>query len=72
MIIKYPKNEIVFVSYYNAAGTPIFVLTSKPSRDVYYMYEVLNSGELKRVGRSKSPIDLEEKFDVRSKMNSNT
>ena len=68
MEIKYPKGETVWVSYCNSQKETVCILTSKPSRDFYYLYEVLSSGELKKLGKSRSPTELEEKFDVKARM----
>jgi len=71
MKIKYPKNETVWLSYANKKGETIYILTSKPDRDYYFLYEVdAQSGDTKKLGRAKSPIELENKFDVISHMNS--
>lgn len=44
------------------------MLTSKiTSRDFYYLYEVVD-GKLKKLGRGKNPLELEEKFDVDNKV----
>ena len=64
MEIKYPKGETVWVSYQKSDGTPIFILTSKPARDFYFLYEVLDDGSVKKLGKARSPTELEEKFDV--------
>ena len=70
MEIKYPKGETVWVSYQKSDGTPVFILTSKPARDFYFLYEVLDDGSLKKLGKARSPTELEEKFDVKSRMSS--
>lgn len=46
----------------------IFLLTSKASRDFYYLYEVLDTRELKKLGRASSPLEIEKKFNVKSRM----
>ena len=46
------------------------ILTSKPARDFYFLYEVLEDGSLKKLGKARSPTELEEKFDVKSRMSS--
>lgn len=68
MQIKYPKGEIVWVSYQKGNGTPICILTSKPARDFYFLYEVKPDGSLAKLGKARSPTELEERFDVRAKM----
>lgn len=61
MNIKYPKGEIVWVSYYNTEHELQYIITSKPVRDFYFIYKYEN-GDFKKLGRSKSPVELEEKF----------
>ena len=65
---KYPKNERVWTSYFNSAGCLMFIVTSKPSQDFYILYELVDN-EFKKLGRSKSPLELEQKFDIRIKLN---
>lgn len=65
--IKTPKNEVRWVTYCNEAGDPRFLITSKPTRDIYFLYEVQNDGSLKRLSRSTSPGELEEEFNVRER-----
>ncbi len=65
--MKYPKGETVWVSYYNSNKELIFIMTSKPIRDYYFLYEVVD-GEFKKLGKAKSPTELEEKFKVHEKM----
>ena len=68
MNIKYPKNETVWVSYQNSKGEPVCILTSKSTRDFYFLYEVLPTGELNKLGKARSPTELEAKFKVRERM----
>jgi hypothetical protein len=64
---KYPKSERVWVGYYNQAHELKFIITSKELRDFYYLYELVD-GEFRKLGRSKSPKELEEKFEVDKKL----
>lgn len=65
---KYPKGEQVWVSYYNADNELVFILTSKEStRDCYFLYELVN-GAFKKLGKDKSPKELERKFNVAKKI----
>lgn len=67
--LKIPKGEESWVGYYNSNGERIFLLTSKEgNREWYYLYEVINGTELKKLGKSHSPIELEQKFKVIEKM----
>lgn len=63
-----PKGEIGWVCYYDVNGKPVFILTSKPIRDCFYLYEVLSDGKLHRLGRAKTPPELEEKYNVEERM----
>lgn len=66
--LKYPRGERVWVGYYDIEGVLRFIMTSKENnRDYYYLYECVD-GEFRKLGRSRSPKDLEEKFDVDSKV----
>jgi hypothetical protein len=68
-MITCPKNEQMWWLYKSKSGKPIFLLTSKKNnRDYYYLYEVIPGDELKKLGRAKTPPELEEKFDVDRKM----
>lgn len=59
-----PKGERIWVGYYNQAHELKFITTSKEnSRDYYLLYELVD-GEFRRLGRSTSPKELEEKFEV--------
>ncbi len=65
---KYPKGERVWVGTYNQAHELKFIITSKEtSRDYYFLYELVD-GEFRKLGRAKSPKELEEKFDVDKKL----
>ena len=65
---KYPKGERVWVGYYNTDHELIFILTSKESSREYYYLNKLVDGVFKKLGRSRSPRELEIKFDVDKKM----
>ena len=68
--MNYPKGEKVWVSYRTENGELRFILTSKQqSRDVYFLYEV-DGNSFKKLGKSKSPLELEEKFNVQDKLRS--
>lgn len=67
---SYPNGERIWVGYYNEAHELKFILTSKESsRDYYFLYELVD-GEFRKLGRSKSPKELEDKFDVDKKLRS--
>lgn len=58
---RYPKEEIVWVSHYDADHTLRYITTSKAARDVYFLYE-LKDGEFVKLGKASSPAELERKF----------
>ena len=61
---KYPKGERGMVKYSDKEGVK-FILTTKEVGGYpnFYLYEV--SGEtLKKLGGGRSPLELEEKFNV--------
>ena len=66
--LKYPKGERVWVGYYNAQHELLFIMTSKEtSRDYYFLYELVG-GTFRKLGKARSPKELEAKFDVKKKM----
>ena len=66
----YPRGERVWTGYYNGAGELLFILTSKETREWYFLY-ALEDGKFKKLGRAKSPTELESKFHVREAMHEN-
>lgn len=64
---KYPKGERVWESYYNESRELKFIITSKPTRDAYFLYEFVND-EFKKLGKAKTPPELVEKYDVYKKV----
>ena len=69
--IKIPKGEKVWVSYLTSDKRLKYIITSKLSKDYYYLYEISDSGEIKKLGRAKSPNDLESTFQVKQKIVAN-
>ena len=65
--VKYPKGEIVWVTYRNTAEEIKFIITSKPARDAYFLYELIND-EFKKLGKAKTPTKLVEIYDVKNKL----
>lgn len=62
--LNYPKNEKVWVSYYDTTHTLCFIITTKDRlREFYYLYKLVNK-EFVKLGRSKNPQDLESKFNI--------
>lgn len=65
--MNYPKGERVWTDYRNAFGQLRFTVTSTPSRDYYFLYEV-DDEKLKKLGKAKTPTELEEKFKICDKL----
>lgn len=61
--LTYPKGERIWVGYYSRDHELLFIMTSKESRDYYFLYELID-GKFKKLGRAKSPKELEERFEV--------
>ena len=62
-IISPPKGEVAWVSY-NVDGVVKYMLTSKENvRDFYFLYEVVD-GVLKKLGKARTPLELESKFNI--------
>lgn len=64
---KYPKGERVWVGFYSQIHELKFIITSKENKDFYFLYELVD-GEFRKLGRSRSPKELEEKFEVDKKL----
>lgn len=60
---KSTKNEIAWVQYNDSEGNMVYLMTSSPLRDIYYLYKY-DGRELKRIGKSKNPVELEQRFKV--------
>ena len=65
--MTYPRGERVWTSYYNSTHELMFIVTSKPTRDFYFLYKVVD-GAFKKLDKAKSPLELEEKFKVHERM----
>jgi len=63
MTIRYPKGETIWVTYHNTDGVPIYFISSKPSREIYYLYEIQPDGSIKKLQKSKSPTDFDSVTD---------
>lgn len=59
--MKYPPGEIIWVTKINEQQKISHIITSKPSREFYFIYE-LRGGTFVKLGKAKSPLDLEKKF----------
>lgn len=70
--MKIPRGETAWVNYKDKDGRVMFVLTSKAARDFYFMYRVCEDGSLTKLGKSKSPPDLEQKYKVNEQIGAKT
>lgn len=61
------SGESVWVSYYDKSGNLIGLITSKDIRDYYYYYEASEDG-LKKLGKARTPVELEEKYHISDKI----
>ena len=61
------KSELVWTEYRDRTGTPVYLVTSNPSRSAYYLYDISKS-EPARLGKGKTPTELESKFRVTERM----
>ena len=60
--LTYPKGEAIWVQYHTKDGTLKYIVTTKTGdRNIYYMYELDGTG-FKKLGRGKSPAELEERY----------
>ena len=64
---KYPKGERVWAGFYYSIHELWFIVTSKDSRDFYFLYELVE-GNFRKLGKARSPTELEERFRVYQRM----
>lgn len=66
--VKVPKGEHAWMGYYNKEDELLFLLTSRENdRSWFFLYEN-RDGELKKLGKARTPTELEEKYKVTEKM----
>lgn len=66
--MTYPKGETVWVRYVDRNQNTLFILTSKEtSRDFYFLYELVGDS-FKKLGKARSPTELEEKYQVHERL----
>lgn len=58
--MKIPSGETLWVIYC-VGGIKRWVVTSKQARDYYFLYKV-NGESLEKVGKARTPSELEEKY----------
>lgn len=56
---KLPPSELLWLTENTSGG--IFYITSNKTRDTYYIYKQ-NQNSVSRLGKGKSPAELESKF----------
>ena len=56
--IKYPSNEIVWVSYYVDEKLMYIITTKSTSREWYYLYK-LEAEQFKKINNNRNPLELE-------------
>ena len=54
-----PNSEIIWETYVTSKNR--YIITSKPDRSWYMVYKIKN-GKADKLGRAKTPTELEEKF----------
>ena len=55
-----PRSEILWLTYERKDGA-VFYITSKAIRDYYFCYKMVG-GKAEKLGKAKSPLDLEERY----------
>lgn len=65
--IKCPKGERLWARYYDKTNTLRFFITSKEVRDYYFLYEV-SGDSAKKLGKARTPRDLEVKYKIEERM----
>lgn len=58
-----PSGESICVTYLDRSGNEIFLITTKAVTNLFYLYQINDSG-LTKLGKDLSPLKLEEKFGV--------
>lgn len=61
MRVPYPNGERAWVTLLDENQKPKYLITSKPNREMYFIYEVQNE-KLARLGKDKNPLTLEAKY----------
>lgn len=60
-VTRLPKDEIVWEQIF-LKGELSFLVTSKSTRDFYYAYSIGSNGDLKKLGKARTPVELWAKF----------
>lgn len=59
--LKIPKGEVLWTRYGDGERIT-HIITSKADRSLYFLYAVLPDKALKKLGKAKTPVELEERF----------
>ena len=60
-IIGIPQSEIVWVERISKIGESYYITSKADNRKLYYLYK-LDGDKAVKIGKAKSPIELEEKY----------
>lgn len=67
MSIKYPKNEELAQTFRDVGGNIRYIITYKKIKDGYILYQ-LNCGKFEKVGKCRSPNELDRKFKFKQNL----
>jgi hypothetical protein len=56
-----PKTEIIWVTYTSEKGEVYHITAKTNNRAYYYLYKMVD-GKAQKLGRARTPTELEEKF----------
>lgn len=56
-----PKSETLHVTEISASGEVFYITSKENNRDTYYIYQKTDAG-VEKLGKGKSPPELEKKF----------
>ena len=62
MELKIPKGEVLWTRYSVDGERITHIITSKADRTMYFLYAVSPENALKKLGKAKTPVELEERF----------
>lgn len=66
MVIGIPKTERIWVQRTTEDGTVYYITSKENDRTYYFLYKMEN-GKAVKLGKAKSPLDLESKFIDKNK-----
>lgn len=56
-----PKTETIWLTFETAKGEKYYTTAKTHNRDYYYLYKLVDD-KAQKLGRAKTPIELEEKY----------